>query len=66
MRASPDEYNQFQYLSATHSGIGEDAVVYGTRLSSSEFGGGASTYGYLPDNVAVSDGYPAFIGVNKP
>ena len=66
MRPSPDEYNMFQYLPATHSGIGEDAVAYGTALSSSEFGGGASTHGYFPDDVAVSDGYPAFIGVNNP
>ena len=66
MRPSPDKHAQLQYLPATHSGIGDDAVVYGTGLSSSEFGGGASTHGYLPDAVAVSDGYPAFIGVNKP
>lgn len=66
MRPSPDEHALLQYLPATHSGIGDDAVVYGTGLSSSEFGGGASTHGYLPDAVAVSDGYPAFIGVNKP
>lgn len=66
LRPSPDEYGMFQYLPATHSGIGDDAVVYGTGLSSSEFGGGASTRGYLPDNVAVNDGYPAFVGVNRP
>ena len=66
LRPSPDEHGMFQHLPATHSSIGADAIVYGTGLSSSEFGGGASTRGYLPDNVAAGDGYPAFVGVNKP
>ena len=65
-KPSPDEFGAWHQLPATHSAIGEDALVYGLGISTAEFGGAGATRGYTPGEVRPSDGYPAFIGVNAP
>lgn len=65
MTPSPDPLTQIvQFIHAEHSAIGDDALVYATNLSS--YPGETRTYGYVPDSIGPNDGYPAFVGVNKP
>ena len=65
MTPSPDPVTQIvQFIYAEHSAIGNDMLVYATNLSS--YQGGTRTYGYAPDSIGPNDGYPAFVGVNKP
>ena len=65
MTPSPDPETQIiQFIYAEHSAIGSDMLVYATNLSS--YQGEKRTYGYAPDSIGPNDGYPAFVGVNKP
>lgn len=65
MTPSPDPITQIvQFIYAEHSAIGNDMLVYATNLSS--YQGEKRTYGYAPDSIGPDDGYPAFVGVNKP
>ena len=65
MTPSPDPETQIiQFIYAEHSAIGNDMLVYATNLSS--YRGEKRTYGYAPDSIGPNDGYPAFVGVNKP
>lgn len=65
MTPSPDpETDIIQFIYAEHSAIGADMLVYATGLSS--YQGEKRTYGYAPDSIGPNDGYPAFVGVNKP
>lgn len=51
-----------QFIYAEHSGIGDDAVIYATGLST--YATEVRWHGYTPD--VVTEEYPAFIGVNRP
>lgn len=53
-----------QRISATHSAIGNDALVYKDHLST--YAGSTVLRGYSPANVGPDDSVPTFIGVNKP
>lgn len=65
MIPSPDPVTRaVQFIYAEHSAIGNDMLVYATNLSS--YQGEKRTYGYAPDTIGPNDGYPAFVGVNKP
>ena len=65
MTPSPDpETAIVQFIHAELSAIGSDMLVCATNLSS--YQGEKRTYGYAPDSIGPNDGYPAFVGVNKP
>ncbi len=64
MRPSPDpESGELQFIEATHSAIGSDALIYADGLSS--YGNEFKTYGFLHVAIAPNE-IPAFIGVNGP
>jgi hypothetical protein len=60
----PDTANNVHFIRAEHSAIGDDALVCGVGLST--YSEETRTYGYVPDTIGPKDGYPAFVGVNKP
>jgi hypothetical protein len=65
MRPSPDpETGTIQRISASHSAIGNDVILYENGLSS--YGGESVVQGYTPENIVPRDGIPTFIGVNAP
>lgn len=64
MRPSPDpETQDIQQISALHSAIGEDALVYSTGLSTYTLA--KKTYGLFPEPINPADGFPTFVGVNN-
>jgi hypothetical protein len=61
---SPDpETGIVQFITAEHSAIGSDLVVYQTGLSS--YDSGQKAVGYAPENIDGTGGYPCIIGVNQ-
>jgi hypothetical protein len=61
MVPSPDpESGLIQFISAEHSAIGEDCVVYTKGF------GDLVVTGYTPEPLTQNDGMPLFIGVNQP
>lgn len=64
MTPSPDpETSITQFIYATHSAIGNEAVIYSAGLST--YTADVLKYGAFPTNVVSADGFPAFVGVNS-
>ena len=61
---SPDIYGNYQQITATHSAIGEDCVIYDTAPHDDPTRTQIIT-GYVPDVVPLVT-YPTFVGVNIP
>lgn len=59
---SPDNWGNYQQITATYSAIGEDCVVYDTAPHDDPTRTQKST-GYLPDQIPLVT-YPTFVGVN--
>lgn len=59
---SPDRWGNYQQITATHSAIGEDCVVYDTAPHDDPTRTQKIT-GYLPDEIPLVT-YPTFVGVN--
>lgn len=60
---SPDpDGGGVQFISATYSVLGEDAVIFNEGLS--WYSSNILTKGKLPDQITHRDGIPTFIGVN--
>jgi len=65
MTPSPDPLSgDVQFIFAEHSAIGSDMLVFATNLSS--YQGERRALGYAPDSINQKDGFPTFVGVNKP
>lgn len=59
---SPDIWGNYQQITATHSAIGEDCVVYDTAPHDDPTRTQKIT-GYIPDQIPLVT-YPTFVGVN--
>lgn len=59
---SPDQWGFYQQITATHSAIGEDCVIYDTAPHDDPTRTQKVT-GYVPDTVPLVT-YPTFVGVN--
>lgn len=59
---SPDRYGNYQQITATHSAIGDDCVIYDTAPHDDPTRTQKLT-GYVPDAVPLVT-YPTFVGVN--
>ncbi len=59
---SPDQWGNYQQITATHSAIGDDCVIYDTAPHDDPTRTQKIT-GYVPDQVPLVT-YPTFVGVN--